>query len=312
MLISIVICTYNRGLSLKRTLDSFFKQEDLSLIQYELLLIDNNSKDHTKELIGEYITQYGNAVKYFLEPNQGVSFAKNKGIEESRGDVIAFTDDDVVIEKGWLINLIGTFKQYKADAVGGRIIPVYPDGTPEWIKENKDILAGPVVAYDRGESIISYQTIKPVTEPVGANMAFKRELFIKFGSFRTDIGPGTGTIVGEDTEFCTRFIKDPNVNTLYCGKAIIFHPVEKSRMTLKYYLKWKFASGRSEAIASRLHNKIFPMVFWCPRFLVRKFLEDFIFLLFTSFNRRRFLKYSLSLSCNLGAIFQFTKERFSF
>jgi glycosyltransferase involved in cell wall biosynthesis len=194
MLVSVVICTHNRGESLKRTLDSFLGQENLSNILYELILVDNNSNDHTRELIGAYVAKHVDVMRYFFEKNQGISFARNRGISESKGDVVVFTDDDVVIDKNWLCNILNVFQDPDVDAVQGRIdlgtVYVDKDGIIS------DQLVRQLFAYvDYGEGILRM----PVElDMVGANMAFRKSLFTEHGIFSNLF------IFYEDTEFSRR------------------------------------------------------------------------------------------------------------
>jgi glucosyl-dolichyl phosphate glucuronosyltransferase len=306
MFVSVVICTYKRKDSLKITLDSFFAQEGLADIEYELLIIDNNSRDNTQELIGSYIEKCGNTIKFFIETDKGASFARNRGIKESKGDLIAFTDDDVIIDKGWLTNLVTAFQKYNADAVGGRVLPVYPPGTPQWIKDNQDILCGPIVAYDHGEKIEQYGLVNPIM-PIGANMAFRKHLFRQFGLFRTDIGAGTGTSE-EDTEFFMRLWEDPDAKIFYCGQALVWHPVVQDRMTLKYIANYKISYGRSEVIISRVEHNTYVKILGIPCYLMLKFVEDIILLIFTSFTRRKFLKNWMRIFFHFGTFLQFRQD----
>lgn len=93
---------------------------------------------------------------YFFEEKDGKSHVLNRGITVSGGDTIAFLDDDVIVDKNWLTNIWKCFKQYNCDAVGGRILPLYPKKTPRWAIENKDLLSGPIVRHDYGEETKIY------------------------------------------------------------------------------------------------------------------------------------------------------------
>ena len=303
--ISVIICTYNRGESLRETLDSFFQQEGLSDISYELIMVDNNSSDHTRELIESYILKYGDVLKYFIEKRQGLSYARNRGIQESKGDVIAFTDDDVLIDKAWLYNLVDMFQKYDADLVGGRVLPIYPPNTPKWVKDNLDVLSGPIVAYEYGEEIRRYEGDWSI-EPIGANMIFRKELFNKYGLFRTDLGVGTGTN-NEDTEFCSRCLNNSNIKAFYCGKALIWHPVLEDRMSLKYIARWAIASGRAEGLYNKLASSTI-YYFGIPRYLLRSFILSIVFLIFTSFSCRKFLENWVEVFVRYGKIQQYNKK----
>ncbi|MDZ4127527.1 MAG: glycosyltransferase, partial [Hydrogenophaga sp.] len=118
---SVVICTYNRANSLDDTLNCLTKQSyDAS--KWELIVVDNNSNDNTKEIINKYSGILPH-LNYQFEPQQGLSYARNLGIKTATGSIIVFTDDDVLPETDWLETTLSGMEKYKADACGGYIAP---------------------------------------------------------------------------------------------------------------------------------------------------------------------------------------------
>lgn len=285
--VSIIICTYNRCESLKITLESLLKQEADDRLYWRVLVVDNNSTDQTKSVVESFMASFDGRLKYFLETQRGISYARNRGIKEALGEFIAFTDDDCVVDKGWVSNLYDTFKQYNADAVGGRILPIYPEFVPAWVKDNIRLLCGAIVFHDNGEGVKMYQ--KPMVEAVGANMAFRAEAFRRYGLFRTDLGVGQG-IMGEDTEFFKR-LQQGQSKLYYCGSALVWHPVDKNRMSLGYISKWNKALGKYRFMADE-SGKIDPQLkclFGIPRYLLRSIIQDAFAVVLTSFDRNKLL-----------------------
>lgn len=305
MTISIIICTYNRCESLKDTLDSLLNQENDGSLDCEVIVVDNNSKDKTKETIEHYLSQFNGRLRYVLELNQGLSYARNRGIKESKGHIVAFTDDDVILDKNWLNNIARCFNDYHCDGIGGRILPLYNKNTPQWIKENNDILNGPILLYDYGENVTSYRAAE-LLPFFGANMAYKRECFARFGLFRTDLGVGQGKI-GEDTEFFKRLEK-AKMNLYYCGNALVWHKVKNSRLTLKYIAKWWIASGRyavTKDFGEIGKNTI--CYSGIPRWLIKEALKDSFSIIKNIFHKRRFLKAWIMAFWNIGRILEHRK-----
>lgn len=308
--VSLVIATYNRCKDLENTLESLLKQEGDGRIICEVLVIDNNSTDQTKEVVCAYqkkVAEFNPGrilmeFQYLFEPIQGKTYAVNKGIKAAKGNIIAFTDDDAVLDPAWLLSIIQCFENYKCDGVGGRIIPIYPERTPQWIKDNQDLISGPIVMYDHGEECKKYQ--KPMLEFFGANFAFKREVFNENGLFRTDIGPGAGTY-GDDTEFISRLVTKGR-SLYYCGKAVVRHPVDRKRMNLRYIAQWSFKLGRYRVIIddhSMISNQL-VFYFGIPRYLIREIVSDSASLLMKIFNKREFLKVWKKLFTNLGRVYE--------
>src|SRR5215471_7732195 len=104
MNITVILCTYNRCKSLAKALASTAALKLPDSIEWEVLVVDNNSRDQTCEVVREFITRYPGRFRYFFEPQPGKSYALNSGIREARGTVLAFIDDDVTVEPSWLTN----------------------------------------------------------------------------------------------------------------------------------------------------------------------------------------------------------------
>jgi glucosyl-dolichyl phosphate glucuronosyltransferase len=300
--ISVIIATYNRCESLKETLTTLLNQKCSPELSYEVIVSDNNSKDRTKEVVESYRALFEQSgpktVRYVFEPKQGKSFALNRAIKEARGDIVAFTDDDVLVDQSWLASIQECFTVYSCDAVGGRVLPLYPKRTPRWIKDNSRILAGPIVMYDYGEGTIAYR--KPVFEFIGANFAFKKELFSECGVFRTDIGPGRDTM-GDDCEYISRLYKKHKV-LYYCGQALIWHPVDLKRTTLPYIAQWYMRLGRYRLLVDEKGKLDGATVYvgQVPRYLIGEIMFGAAALIPKVIRPAEFLKEWIKLATNLG------------
>jgi len=304
--ISIIICTYNRYLSLQDTLESLLKQECDGSFKYEVIVVDNNSKDKTREVVKTYAQESNGRLKYVFEPNQGLSYARNRGIREADGGIIAFSDDDVIVDKAWIKNIFRTFLNNNCDAIGGRILPLYISRPPDWITKNMDLLNGPLVLYDYGLEKLLYDKSKMIPF-FGANMAFKKEVFNTCGLFKTDLGVGQGKI-GEETEFFRRLEKVSN-NLYYCGNALIWHKVDTKRMSLRYIAKWWISSGRYTVATD--YNKPDYNITFCfgfPRYLIREIITDIFLLPIVFFKKRQLLKIWRKLFWNIGRILEYRKN----
>ncbi len=304
MQISVVICTFNRANSLKDTLESLLVQNLDGIFDYEIIVVDNNSKDATKSIVYSYMPKFQGRLSYVLETSQGLSNARNRGIKEAKGSIIAFTDDDVIIDKNWLSNIWACLQSNDYQAMGGRILPLYNPDTPKWIKDNSDLLGGPIVRHDYGEINKSYakETMSPF---VGANMAFSRKVFDKYGLFRADLGVGQGK-VGEDTEFFKRVIEKEKI--CYCGKALVWHKVEKKRSNLAYIAKWWMLQGRY-AVAEdygKGESRV-TLFFGIPRYIFRETIINAAALLSRVFDRRKFVKTWKKISWDIGRIMEYRK-----
>lgn len=244
---SIIICTYNRSNTLKEVLENIQGLNGHPDIIWETLVVDNNSTDGTKEVVESSVLSNQTSIKYLFEGRQGKSFALNAGIKAAQGKVLAFTDDDVIINPDWLVNMKAAFIRYGCAGIGGRIIPVFPAKTPSWLKVNTSTpFMNTLGSFDRGEECCELKG-----PPFGANMAFRREVFAEHGLFRTDLGPTMENSMGkgEDSEFSLRLLSRGE-RLIYAPDVIIYHRVQEENMRKSFFQTWYFNYGRFVARTS--------------------------------------------------------------
>ena len=243
MNITVILCTYNRCHMLREALNSAMAMKLPEYTTWEVLVVDNNSSDKTREVVTEIGTRYPGRVRYLFEPNPGKSHALNAGIRVALGDVVAFMDDDVTVDPLWLGNLTACLDQDEWAGTGGRIIPVWSSSPPNWLPREGRYPLGPLAMFDLGP-----QAGQLTESPIGTNMAFKREVFEKHGAFRTDLGPRPGSeIRGEDSEFGNRLLAAGG-RLRYEPSAIVYHPVQQDRIRKQYFLSWFFDKARSTVL----------------------------------------------------------------
>jgi glucosyl-dolichyl phosphate glucuronosyltransferase len=241
MKITVILCTYNRCQLLVKVLDGLAGQMLPESDEWEVLVVDNNSSDQTQGVVRDFCQRYSGRFRYLFEAQQGLSHARNAGIREAQGDVLVFVDDDVTIAPMWLQHLIAPLRSGQYAGAGGRILPEWACPPPRWLAIEAPYALAPFAVFDLGPQA------GPLFEPpFGANMAFQKILFARYGYFRTDLGrSGTGMISNEDTEFGRRLLKAGEV-LHYEPSAVVYHPVSKDRLQKNYLLKWWFGKGRSD------------------------------------------------------------------
>lgn len=242
-MISVVLCTYDRASTLKGTLESLRRLSVPAQLAWELVLVDNNSSDDTARVVARHRELAASDVRYVFEPEQGHSRARNRGIREARGSILAFTDDDVTVEPHWLEQIHETYERFDCLGVGGKIVPVWLCAKPAWlVGPGTDQLMKAIVSFDQGD-----ETCVLTTPPFGANMSFRKAAFDRYGLFRTDLGrTGRGLGGGEDTEFGRRLLRNGET-LIYNPAALVHHPVAAERLTRHYWQRWYFAYGRISA-----------------------------------------------------------------
>jgi len=228
--VSIVICTYNRKNLLRMCLNSIYAQ-DYPESNFEVIVVDGGSTDGTKELCKEFPK-----IRFITESRFGLAYARNLGAELARGSIVAYTDDDCIVDRHWLRNLVSGFRFSKSTAgVGGPVYPLHPETIP------KKILVEPALGLsDEGENIKLVQGI------ITSNSAFKREIFsaIQFDETLGTTRRGKLILCGEDVDFCQILTKS-GYKLLYMPFAKVYHQISKDRIRVPYIVKHAVHNGIS-------------------------------------------------------------------
>lgn len=282
--VSVILCTHNRAESLRQALESLSNLTLPDGWSDEILIIDNNSSDHTAKVGEIFVQRDRNRFRYIFESRQGKSYALNTGIAQAKADILVFTDDDVTFDSNWLAELWNPFKQLNCLGAAGRIVPVWTVEKPQWLQlEGPNKLMSAIVQFDLGNEPCLMKT-----PPFGANMAFRKEAFHKHGFFRTDLGPNAvSEMRGEDTEFCRRLI-NAGETLIYTPHSIVYHPVEKSRTEKSFFLSWYFDYGRASIKEEGSHSSV-RCSFGIPHYyLFLSLPRSVLKWVFTLSSRRRF------------------------
>jgi glucosyl-dolichyl phosphate glucuronosyltransferase len=258
MTATVIICTYNRCETLKKALQSISVSILPPSVEWEVLVIDNNSNDQTRAVVEDFCRQVPQRFRYLFEPHPGKSYALNAGIAAARGDVLAFTDDDVIVEPTWLANLAAPLCDKTCAGAAGKTLPITSFSTPKWLSDDAYSQWGGVLGglFDMGNDPFDL-----TTAPYGVNMAFRKGMFENYGMFRVDLGPSpTSEIRNEDTEFGQRLLA-AGERLRYVPSAVVYHEISCNRLQKKYFLKWWYDFGRARI----RENGVRPKIFGVPR-----------------------------------------------
>jgi glycosyltransferase involved in cell wall biosynthesis len=307
MNITVILCTYNRSTSLGVTLESFCNLIIPPDLKWELLVVDNNSTDSTGNVCAQFSDRI--PLRYVVEQKQGRSCAMNRGISEASADVYVFTDDDVTLSPGWLSEFWNAFvSESTAMFFGGKILPEWECQPPRWLRIHAGGLLRALCGYyDRGEDPHYLRFGEPLF--YGANMAFRRDVFIAGGRFREDLGVrGKERLGGEETELMGGLIRNGS-RGYYVSTALLYHRYPKNKMSLRYLWRW-FKGAGVEAVRRGHYEETAKKWFRAPGYLWRDFITHAWILIVTRYTCPAFvwLPSAINAARGWGGILEFRRR----
>jgi GT2 family glycosyltransferase len=248
--ISAVVCVYTmeRWTEIELAVESLLSQQVAPL---EILVV----VDHNDELLAKAIERFSsegtrNHIPVHVVPSEGtrgLSGARNTGVELSRGEVVAFLDDDAWADDSWIGRMADHYRDPSVMGVGGHATPIWPDARPTWMPVEFDWVVG--CSY-RGQPV----SISAVRNFIGCNMSLRRSAFELVGGFSSAVGRIGKTPLGcEETELCIRIRQaDPTAELRYDPSVAVHHRVSADRVRRRYFLRRCYAEGLSKAVVSQL------------------------------------------------------------
>ncbi len=259
-MISVIVCTFNRERLLSDCLQALADQT-ISNDSYEVLMIDNNSSDRTPDLCAGFTKKYAN-FKYYREPNQGLSLARNMGLSKARAEYIAFMDDDSIADSHWLEEALRIIAEKRPDIFGGPVYPILNGEEPVWFKQEYGIRG------DMGETGWLEKGFI-----IGTNIFFRKELLLEYGGFDSRFGmKGDHLGYHEETQLVFRALKEKKT-VFYSRELLVSDILPDYKKSLAYYLLAKYQAGadgldiwESACLGKNLHD--LPV-------LLKKAMEEF-------------------------------------
>lgn len=242
--LSVIVCTFNRYRLLEKCLTSLVMQETPPEKRYEIIVVDNNSKDDTPVIVSRIVADRGQIV-YVKEERQGLSYARNKGAEVARGEYLAYLDDDSMAPEGYLKKLLAVLDEYRPDIVGGPIVPYYDSPRPRWFKDRYEM-----------RSFAERSGFSTTCRVSGGNFIIRRDLLLDLGGFDVNLGmKGFQIGLGEERavlEDYRRRTPPESQKVYYSLECCVLHHVPPYKMKRIYMLKRSYQVGR---VAVRIKNK---------------------------------------------------------
>jgi hypothetical protein len=245
--VSVIVCTFNRAASVGRSLAAMECLELPDRCSWELLVVNNASTDDTPAVLATIAGRGILPLRVITEPEPGLSRARNAGVAAARGELLLFTDDDTIVDPGWLAAYLAAARRWpQASYFGGPVAPLFESASPRWINENLEALSPMLCRVDiSGDE----RPIRQSEQPFGPNMAFRRQGFVGV-SFNERIGRrGAEQIRGSEVSV-TEQLKRAGAIGIWVPSARVQHVIPSTHATLRYLVGYQSGAG---ATAVRLH-----------------------------------------------------------
>ena len=291
---SIVIPTYNRGGELAHTIRSL--SGILTGERWELIVVDNNSHDHTREVVRAAQAWFPVSLRYVFEAEQGRCAALNAGIRESQGEIIVTTDDDVRVETDWLDSAADGLSSLRCDYVGGKVLPIWGAQRPGWLPNRGGKHWSVIALLDYGPAPIEFKRLMPL----GVNMAIRREAFSRAGLWDNRVGRKAGTLLGQEVREWGLRARAAGLSGFYVPAMTVHHVISADRLTKRYFRRWFYWHGVSRALLyaqtkvdmeapeeTSLDFSEVPHIAGVPRYMYRSCLRAFKEMVEAMFRRDR-------------------------
>lgn len=268
--VTVAICTWNRAEPLGRTLESLCALQWPAGCAWELIVVNNNCTDNTDAVVNAYAGRL--PLRLLHEAKAGKSIACNLAIRESRGRVLLWTDDDVLVDPTWAVRLLDCRERHDAEFVFGVSVPLWPGRAPAWYDQKR--FGGYFAALDLGpdERVI----LDRHTGFYGLNYGGLKRAFEALGGFRTEFGfKGDKGGVGEDTDLYERAF-DAAMKVVYTPHARVQHIIPEFRIDKAYHRRRHWVANE---VYFKYLPELFPDVPWLlglPRFLYARVPKDLL------------------------------------
>jgi glucosyl-dolichyl phosphate glucuronosyltransferase len=232
-------CTYNRARDLAEMLESVLGQ-DAGACTWEVLVVDNNSRDETRQVVEAFTNRAPGRVRYLFEARQGKSNALNTGLAAVNSPIYVVADDDLIFPPGFLSKVCDTFTAHpEIDCLGGRVLPIWQATPPAWLTE-AHYAALALTGY--GDQPISIGAERPLCLLAGA---FRTGVVRKLGGYRGQVAVTASSVGGiEDAVLCKELYAAGS-RGLYLPDLEIYHKVEANRVEKSYHRRWHRDHGRN-------------------------------------------------------------------
>lgn len=267
VIISVIIASFKRLFLLEQTLRSLLLLDTTGL-DWEVLIVDNANDQETKKVAMNFSGRL--PLKYLVELKRGKNNALNRAVSEAQGELFVFTDDDVIVEKNWLLEISEGVRRWPGyNVFGGRCLPKYPEGEGMPFEHPFFEGAFSVADWDIPEGCYESHRVW------GPNMAIRSSIFKNGWSFDPMLGPKGSKfcILGDETDLTGR-LEEAGYPPVYLPGAVVYHQIQKERMNFKSMFRRAFSIGQQNAHLDKRQG--IPRILGAPRYMIRRLCRAFV------------------------------------
>jgi glycosyltransferase involved in cell wall biosynthesis len=241
--ISVVICSHNQADYLHLCLKSLAGQT-IPIEQFEIIVVDNASQDHTKDVILNFSDMQN--LRYIYEPNLGLSNARNTGWQVAQSDLVAFLDSDAIASPDWLIQVKERFASnlHKPSAVGGKIAPIWEGKRPDWLCQDLETYIG-IIDWSDTPFIIDDESPYYLA---GSNLAYRTDVLQRAGGFNARLGRKGSKLLSNEEILLQKKLIYMNLSVYYDPNICVEHHIKPHCLKKKWFYKRFFWQGVSDVI----------------------------------------------------------------
>jgi glycosyltransferase involved in cell wall biosynthesis len=289
--VAVLIATYNRAERLGETLDILAASRVRSGLTWEVVVVDNNSTDTTRDVVESRQATYPVTLRYLTEKKQGRSPALNTAIAATDAPFLLFSDDDICVESNWIDTAVAALES-GLDYAGGPVRPIWEAPPPRWLDLTRSDIWGTIAILDYGPDRFVFEDRGRV--PLAGNLAVRREVFDRVGPYRVELGRSNGRVLlGQEVPEWMARARAAGVRGVYVPEMVVHHHIPARRLTKQYYRRWWVGKGYSRALFDEMQPitdqgidlRLVPHIGAIPRFMFTDAVRDILGYLRALFTR---------------------------
>jgi glycosyltransferase involved in cell wall biosynthesis len=250
-----------------------------------VLVVDNHSTDDTATVVREAARNFPVELRYVYEATEGKYAAMNTAIQAARGEIIAATDDDALVNADWLEQAGAALDLHQCDFVGGPVSPLWEEAPPAWLDLGAPSIQKVLALLDYGDRPREFGV--GIGWPLGVNVAYRRDAFLRAGLFDPSLGRKAGTLRSQAQREWHLRARTVGCRGFYAPAMHVHHRVEAARLEKSYFRRWHYWHGISRARLYWRHGfdpeepeqiryeQPLPAFLGVPRPLIRKAATSF-------------------------------------